>query len=468
MMRWLVWLLFSFRGRIPRTWYWLAQVILLVPAVVEYLIIYGPALPKEPEPPSPFLVVWNLVLLFPALAVTVKRLNDRGHPAWIAAIWLASIFASWLSAYLGLLTDPATRGGLEQALLVITPIVNLWFFIDLWILRGELGPNRHGPDPLGTADAYTAPQPVQRRRSIGENIRDGVTGAMIVIAVLVFSGWNFGLPELSHRFFRWLVTPKGLTTMLERGANQPAVKAYQEGQAAVSAGNFEDAVRHYSRAIELYGPRNAAASWSYHGRAFALQKMDRLQEALSDLDKAIALEPDSGRGYGYRAVLLSRLGRYDDALKNFATALQHDPNSFEAFDTLMARGDMLENLGRHQQALADYTQAMTLARNRYDKWIESVKEEADKQKVMRGRDSAIARVHVRRGNVFGAMDRPEETLAEYAQALELRPNDGYIYANRGWLYEKQGRLDLARADYEKAASLTTPDDWLKRALERTR
>ena len=87
---------------------------------------------------------------------------------------------------------------------------------------------------------------------------------------------------------------------------------------------------------------------------------------------------------------------------------------------------------------------------------------------MRGRDSAIARVHVRRGNVFGAMDRPEEALAEYAQALELRPNDGYIYANRGWLYEKQGRLDLARADYEKAASLTTPDDWLKRALERTR
>jgi tetratricopeptide (TPR) repeat protein len=64
--------------------------------------------------------------------------------------------------------------------------------------------------------------------------------------------------------------------------------------------------------------------------------------------------------------------------------------------------------------------------------------------------------------------RPEDALAEYAQALELRPNDGYIYVNRGWLHEKQGRPDLARADYEKAASLTTPDDWLKRALERTR
>jgi uncharacterized membrane protein YhaH (DUF805 family) len=82
MLQWLAWLLFSFRGRIPRTWYWLAQLILLVPAVVEYLIIYGPALPKEPKPPAWSLVVWNLVLWFPAFAVTVKRLNDRGHPAW--------------------------------------------------------------------------------------------------------------------------------------------------------------------------------------------------------------------------------------------------------------------------------------------------------------------------------------------------------------------------------------------------
>jgi tetratricopeptide (TPR) repeat protein len=66
------------------------------------------------------------------------------------------------------------------------------------------------------------------------------------------------------------------------------------------------------------------------------------------------------------------------------------------------------------------------------------------------------------------MDRAEEALAEYAQALEVLPDDRNIYVNRGWLYEKQGRLDLARTDYEKAASLRTPNDWLKRALERTR
>jgi Flp pilus assembly protein TadD len=66
------------------------------------------------------------------------------------------------------------------------------------------------------------------------------------------------------------------------------------------------------------------------------------------------------------------------------------------------------------------------------------------------------------------MKRFEEALAEYEQVLAIRPEDAHTYLDRGWLYEQQGRLDLARADYQKAATLMTPDDWLKRAIERTR
>jgi tetratricopeptide (TPR) repeat protein len=87
----------------------------------------------------------------------------------------------------------------------------------------------------------------------------------------------------------------------------------------------------------------------------------------------------------------------------------------------------------------------------------------------RDRDRIIARALVRRGNDLRDMQRGEEALADYKRALELRPDDAFAYTNRGWLYEKQGHLDLARLDYEKAAALLQPpDDWLRRALERTR
>src|SRR5262249_41427831 len=315
------------------------------------------------------------------------------------------------------------------------------------LLRGERGPNRYGPDPLGTAgDAHTGQPPV-RRRSVGETIRDGVTAVMVVIAVLAFSGWTFGVPELSHRAFDWLVTPKLMKTWEERWANKPAYEALREGNAAFSARNFDEASRHYSRAIELYGPKTTAAAFSCTTRAQALETMGRLQEALSDLDKAIALEPDWRSYLSQRGSLLSRMGRYDDALKDFATLLRQDPNSG---DTLIDRGDVLEKMGQREEALADYTQAITAARNNYDKQIKTEKREGRRAEDVRDRGRAIAGGHVHRGNALRAMGRVEGALAEYARALELRPDDGYIYVNRGWLNEKRGRLDLARADYEKA------------------
>jgi tetratricopeptide (TPR) repeat protein len=105
---------------------------------------------------------------------------------------------------------------------------------------------------------------------------------MIVIAVLVFSGWNFGIPELSHRAFHWLVTP-----------------------------------------------------------------------------------------------------RYDDALNDFATLLRRDPNSG---DRLIDRGEVLEKMGRREEALADYTQAIIAARNNYDKQMEKEREQARKEEHARNRD----------------------------------------------------------------------------------
>src|SRR5262245_40505989 len=208
MMRWLVWLLFGFRGRIPRKSYWLAQAILQVPAVAGvggYLMINGLALPP-PGPAGPLSLVWTLALLFPAFAVVVKRLNDRGHPFWVAAIWLGLACAA---AAFGAFIDPFTAainwGRGEAAAFIIFVIVGLWFVIDLGVLRGQRGPNRHGPDPLDRGSEFHGTQiPTPRRRSLGENIRDGFIAALLLIAALAFSSWNFGIPELSTPV-RWLV-----------------------------------------------------------------------------------------------------------------------------------------------------------------------------------------------------------------------------------------------------------------------
>src|SRR5437764_10699158 len=76
--------------------------------------------------------------------------------------------------------------------------------------------------------------------------------------------------------------------------------------------------------------------------------------------------PDFTGGYRYRGLLLADMGRYEDAFRDFETALRQNPNSQY---TLTARGDVLEKIGRHEEALADYAQAIKSAHDSYDKLI---------------------------------------------------------------------------------------------------
>ena len=64
------------------------------------------------------------------------------------------------------------------------------------------------------------------------------------------------------------------------------------------------------------------------------------------------------------------------------------------------------------------------------------------------------------------MGQYDDALAAYNESIRLRPDNYYAHVSRGWLYEKQGNITAAKADYEKAAELKTPNDWLKRALKR--
>jgi Tfp pilus assembly protein PilF len=84
------------------------------------------------------------------------------------------------------------------------------------------------------------------------------------------------------------------------------------------------------------------------------------------------------------------------------------------------------------------------------------------------RDELVASIRLPRGNVYRTHGQRDEALAEYTDALRAWPNHSRGYVNRGWPHEKHGQVELARADYQQAAALKPPDDWLTRALDRTR
>jgi uncharacterized membrane protein YhaH (DUF805 family) len=143
-------LLFSFQGRLNRQPYWLtsiAIVVLIILLIAFALAMFGVHDFWAGGTTLALLVILYIPLLWVGLALGAKRLHDRDKSAW----WL-------LLFYLvpSLLSGAANRidgGGfiLHLAGFAIT----VWAFVELGCLRGTVGPNRYGPDPL--AAPATAP-----------------------------------------------------------------------------------------------------------------------------------------------------------------------------------------------------------------------------------------------------------------------------------------------------------------------
>jgi uncharacterized membrane protein YhaH (DUF805 family) len=122
-------LLFSFAGRLNRRPLWGFWLFTGLIGLVCFHLIYR-QLAQTPFPaemtPEDFaarmkVFNWinavNLILLWPTLALGVKRCHDRGRSGWFL-------------------------------LLMLVPLVQLWPIIELAFLRGTAGENRFGPDPL--------------------------------------------------------------------------------------------------------------------------------------------------------------------------------------------------------------------------------------------------------------------------------------------------------------------------------
>lgn len=128
--------LFSFDGRITRAdWLIYGSAVLVVAAALQ---IFGAGLIQAlPPPVNPCLRYlayggdWRRCLLalptaWPLLALSARRLHDRGWSAW----WLLAMAALW---YL-----PTGLGW-------------LWSIVELGARDGTPGPNRYGPSPKGIA-----------------------------------------------------------------------------------------------------------------------------------------------------------------------------------------------------------------------------------------------------------------------------------------------------------------------------
>jgi len=98
-------------------------------------------------------------------------------------------------------------------------------------------------------------------------------------------------------------------------------------------------------------------STAYATRALALSLLGRYVEAIQDYDRALGIVPNYPVALNNRAWAKFKLGRVDDAVPDVERSLGLDPSSPHAHDT---RAHVRQFQGRADAALADYVTAMRL------------------------------------------------------------------------------------------------------------
>jgi uncharacterized membrane protein YhaH (DUF805 family) len=140
-------LFFTFSGRVNRAKYWLA--VLIYFAIYVVLAIFG-YVTDDNAIYQAINGMLNIVIFISSLAVGVKRLHDRSKSGWYLVLFYIVPGI--------LVTAGIVVGTVMEDSIVIASILGLaafaigvWAFVELGCLRGTIGPNQYGPDPLAAA-----------------------------------------------------------------------------------------------------------------------------------------------------------------------------------------------------------------------------------------------------------------------------------------------------------------------------
>jgi tetratricopeptide (TPR) repeat protein len=160
-------------------------------------------------------------------------------------------------------------------------------------------------------------------------------------------------------------------------------------------------------------------------RGITYRALGRYDEALADYARALALDPDLAVVYGNRGVCYQDLDRHDEALADFARAVDLDPGNAR---TYYNRSMTWRRLRRYDAALADIDRALALRPD-------------------------MIEAYNNRGTTLSAMARHAEAVAEFTRVLELDADNAAALANRAGSLHRLGRDDEALSDVDAAVAI---------------
>jgi len=178
----------------------------------------------------------------------------------------------------------------------------------------------------------------------------------------------------------------------------------------------------------------------------AIEKVseDRIDDAFNLLVEAISIDSTNRNSY----LQLYRVGMNDSTRVDMAISfLQKSKKIFKQDDQICYYlGEMYKIKGEMKRALAEYSMAIAYSK-------------------LNGEDfHLVHRYYFNRANISLGKNRISSAVLDYTYALNLKPNYGVAYANRGICLYKMGETEAACKDWKQAVKLgiSQSEEYIKR------
>ncbi len=235
---------------------------------------------------------------------------------------------------------------------------------------------------------------------------------------------------------------------------QYALAYNNRGLAKSNLGDKAGAIADYTQAITI-NPQYALA---YYNRGLAKYESEDKTGAIADYTQAITINPQDANTYYNRGFAKDELGDKAGAIADYTQAITINPQLAQAYNN---RGNAKDELGDKAGAIADYTQAITInpqdANTYYNRGV-TKSTLGDKAGAIKDLETA-KQLFQQQNNIQGyqkaqkLLNNKTQNLLNNKQTVTINHLDDRDYYNRGLAYHKQGKLDLAIANYTKAITI---------------
>jgi len=242
--------------------------------------------------------------------------------------------------------------------------------------------------------------------------------------------------------------------------NQITADGYFDGK------NYQQAYENYTKAIKSAGHDKINLSILYSKRGQSLYHLEKFDDAIKDYTTAIDLNPYFVDAYWRRAIVYQHIGNYTATLNDYNTAISLVDSTMSNVN----KSILYLNLAHVDLQLQDYPAAfkadsisisfneqnagaimirgdINMALKKYDI---AVQDFSTAMYGFKNDINGLSFAYEQRADAKSGLKHYKDAINDYTMAININPDNASAYWNRAGAYHYNSDYELASADYTKA------------------